>query len=149
MAAFRRTPAMRVPEISQPRSMPVKLEFETPTGKGLANAAVGAGLIANPIMWWSLFVLKTTGCGLPAGPFGLLGAAEGISYLVVTGVVIASVVTKFRSGSGLPPGPFGLLGAVEGLSFLTALAGLAVLGLQITDYGYIPNAVPGEGSICS
>lgn len=37
------------------------------------------GLASQPIMWWSLFTLKTTGCGLPAGPFGLIGAAEGIS----------------------------------------------------------------------
>ena len=28
-------------------------------------------------------------------------------------------------------------------------AGLAVLGFQIVDYGYIPNAVPMEGGMCS
>ena len=27
------------------------------------------------------------GCGLPAGPFGLLGATEGLSYLAVLGLV--------------------------------------------------------------
>ena len=27
------------------------------------------------------------GCGLPAGPFGLLGATEGLSYLAVVGLV--------------------------------------------------------------
>jgi|TARA_B100000513_G_scaffold112333_4_gene49001 hypothetical protein len=45
-------------------------------------------------MWWSLYTLKTTGCGLPAGPFGLFGAAEGISYLVVAGVVTAALYKK-------------------------------------------------------
>ena len=100
-------------------------------------------------MWWSLYTLKTTGCGLPAGPFGLLGAAEGVSYLVVVGFVAASLLNKLTSGRGLPAGPGGLLGAAEGLSFLTALAGLAVLGFQLADYGYLPEAVPVEGGVCS
>ena len=42
-----------------------------------------------------------------------------------------------------------MLGAAEGLSYLAALAGLVVLALQITNYGYIPNAVPMEGGMCS
>ena len=52
-------------------------------------------------------------------------------------------------GSGLPSGPSGLLGAAEGLSFLAIVVGLVVLALQVTHYGYIPNAVPMEGSMCS
>merc|ERR1711965_1130890 len=93
-------------------------------------AASILGLVSQPVMWWSLWTLKTTGCGLPAGPFGLIGAAEGISYLVVIGFVAAALLSKVTSGSGLPAGPFGLLGAAEGLSFLTAIAGLVVLGFQ-------------------
>ena len=100
-------------------------------------------------MVWSLYVLKTTGCGLPAGPFGLIGAAEGVSYLVVIGFVASSVLSKVTSGSGLPAGPGGLLGAAEGFSFLTAAAGLAVLGFQLSDYGYLPEAVPTAGGVCS
>jgi hypothetical protein len=49
----------------------------------------------------------------------------------------------------LPAGPLGLLGAAEGLSFLSAVAGLAVLGFQLADYGYLPEAVPTEGGVCS
>lgn len=78
-----------------------------------------AGIISNIVCDYSLFVLKTTGSGLPAGPFGLEGALEGISYLVVTGVFGWSLVTKVKTGSGLDAGPLGLLGAAEGLSFLT------------------------------
>ena len=52
-------------------------------------------------------------------------------------------------GSGLPAGPAGLLGAAEGLSFLAIAVGLVVLVLQVTNYGYIPNAVPMEGAMCS
>ena len=113
------------------------------------------------------------------GPYGLFGAAEGVSYLIVAGFVFASFYTKVshacptaqlprrvdracrmvkyagahemqaRTGSGLPAGPGGLLGAAEGLSYLTAAAGLAVLVFQLVDYGYIPNAVPVVGGICS
>ena len=52
-------------------------------------------------------------------------------------------------GSGLPAGPGGLLGAAEGLSYVAIAAGAVVLLLQVTNYGYIPNAVPMEGGMCS
>lgn len=45
------------------------------------------GLVA-----WSLYTKKETGSGLPAGPGGVLGAAEGFSYLsLVAGVVVAGL----------------------------------------------------------
>lgn len=113
------------------------------------TAAALLGLVSQPVMWWSLYTLKTTGCGLPGGPFGLIGAAEGISYLVVIGFVAAALLSKVTSGKGLPAGPGGLLGAAEGLSFLTAFAGLAVLGFQLADYGYVPEAVPIQGGVCT
>jgi len=108
-----------------------------------------AGTVASIIVFYSEFTLKTTGCGLPAGPFGLLGAVEGVSYLGVIGIVAYSLYSKITTGRGLPAGPAGLLGAAEGLSFLAIVAGLVVLGFQIMDYGYIPNAVPMEGGMCS
>ena len=67
----------------------------------------------------------------------------------VVGFVGWSLWTKTTTGSGLPAGPIGLLGLAEGLSFLAAAVGLAVLGFQVADYGYIPNAVPMEGGMCS
>jgi hypothetical protein len=106
------------------------------------------GTIAALVTLYSEFVLKTTGCGLPAGPFGLVGGVEGLSYLGVTGIAAYSLYTKIKTGSGLPAGPKGLLGAAEGLAYLAIVAGLVVLALQVSNYGYIPNAVPGEGSIC-
>ncbi len=39
---------------------------------------------------------SSTGCGLPPGPNGLLGAAEGVSYLVVTAIACWSVYNKVR-----------------------------------------------------
>ncbi|XP_020591181.1 uncharacterized protein LOC110032019 [Phalaenopsis equestris] len=107
--------------------------------------AVAAGaLIANPVIGISLYVLKTTGCGLPPGPGGALGALEGVSYLVVAGIVIWSLYTKVQTSSGLPSGPFGLLGAAEGLSYLSAVAIIVVFGLQFLERGYIPGPLPSD-----
>lgn len=108
----------------------------------LEKAAIGAGLISTPVIGWSLYTLKTTGCGLPPGPGGSIGALEGVSYLVVVGIVGWSLYTKAKTGSGLPNGPFGLLGAVEGLSYLALLAILVVFGLQFLEQGSIPGPLP-------
>lgn len=114
------------------------------------QAVIGvAGTLASLVVFNSEFVLSKTGCGLPAGPFGVIGLIEGLSYLSVLGLVLFSSVKKFKTGSGLPAGPFGLLGAAEGLSFLAIAVGLIVLFLQVTNYGYIPNAVPMEGGMCN
>lgn len=96
------------------------------------------------IVFISEYVLKTTGCGLPAGPCGIIGALEGISYLGVSAIAALSIYTKVKTGSGLK----GVLGLAEGLSFLAIAVGLIVLVFQISDYGFIPNAVPLEGGIC-
>ncbi|EKU21923.1 hypothetical protein NGA_2002000 [Nannochloropsis gaditana CCMP526] len=122
-------------------------EAEEIGGAGLAVTALG--LVACPVVLYSEYVLKTTGCGLPAGPGGSLGALEGISYLVVVGIAGWSIVKKIRTGTGLPAGPAGLLGAVEGLSFLAILVGAVVLGTTIQQYGSVPEAVPLEGGRCS
>ena len=70
------------------------------------QVAVGiGGLVASGIMTWSLVTLKDTGCGLPPGPGGVLGALEGVSYLYVVGLIAWSAITKAKTGSGLPAGP--------------------------------------------
>ena len=107
------------------------------------------GVLASGVMFFSLFTLKTTGCGLQAGPFGLEGFAEGISYLYVPGLGAYSLYKKVTTGSGLPAGPAGVLGAAEGLAFLAIVAGLVVLGFQLADYGFIPEALPTAGGQCS
>lgn len=110
-----------------------------------------AGTVMALVTLYSEYTLKTTGCGLPAGPGGLVGAVEGVSYLGVVGIAGSSLFTKLKTGSrGLPAGgPARLLGASEGLSFLAVAAGLVVLAFQVVNYGYIPNAVPMEGGMCS
>jgi hypothetical protein len=116
-------------------------------GDALAYVGVG-GLAANAVTSYSLYVLASTGCGLPPGPGGVVGAAEGVSYLCVAGFVLAATVKKFKTGSGLPAGPGGVLGGAEGVSFLVALVGLGVLANQLLHFGYVPEAVPVEGGQC-
>ena len=58
-----------------------------------------AGTFASLVTFYSEFTLKTTGCGLPAGPFGLVGLVEGLSYLGVTGLVAYSLVAKVKTVS--------------------------------------------------
>lgn len=41
------------------------------------------------IVGWSAYTKVQTGSGLPAGPSGLLGAAEGFSYLaLLAGIIV-------------------------------------------------------------
>lgn len=113
------------------------------TGSGtVEKIAIVGGLISTPVIGWSLYTLKTTGCGLPPGPGGSIGALEGVSYLIVVGIVGWSIYTKSKTGSGLPNGQFGLLGAVEGLSYLSLLVIAVVFGLQFLEQGSIPGPLP-------
>eukprot|EP00563_Minutocellus_polymorphus_P021059 CAMPEP_0197717194 /NCGR_PEP_ID=MMETSP1434-20131217/1816_1 /TAXON_ID=265543 /ORGANISM="Minutocellus polymorphus, Strain CCMP3303" /LENGTH=207 /DNA_ID=CAMNT_0043301685 /DNA_START=82 /DNA_END=705 /DNA_ORIENTATION=- len=107
-----------------------------------------SGTLASLIVFYSEYTLSQTGCGLPAGPGGIYGAMEGLSYLEVAGIFILSLINKVTTGKGLPSGRFGALGAAEGLSFLAVFGGIGVLAYQMTHYGYIPNAVPMEGGMC-
>lgn len=57
----------------------------------------GLGTCASLVTFYSEYTLFTTGCGLPAGPFGLVGLIEGLSYLGFLGIFAYSVVTKIRT----------------------------------------------------
>lgn len=87
------------------------------------------GYSCQPVVWLSLYYVSTTGGGLPAGPFGLVGALEGLSYLLMVGYVVNSL-----GASSLRP--------VESLSRLTLTAGLCTLGFLILQQGCVPNAKP-------
>ncbi|CAH9087013.1 unnamed protein product [Cuscuta epithymum] len=124
--------ARPAPTLKAIRAMAAKQNGESQAGIAEKVAIVG-GLVSAPVIGWSLYTLKSTGCGLPPGPGGSLGALEGVSYLAAAAIVGWSLYTKSKTGSGLPSGPFGLLGAVEGLSYLSLLAAIAVFGLQFFD----------------
>lgn len=114
----------------------------------LETAAVALGLPSAALVGVSEAVLLRSGCGLPPGPGGSLGAAEGVAYLVVVGVVGWSLVSKVRTGKGLRPGPGGVLGAVEGLAWLAVLVGIGAGAYVALHFGGLPNAVPGPGERC-
>lgn len=111
-----------------------------PDKKALKYGALGSA--ANVVTLYSLYVLRTTGCGLPPGFLGLEGATEGISYLIVVGIFGWSALTKVQTGSGLPAGPLGLLGLAEGLSFLTVFGGIGVALLNLVTYNFLPGFLP-------
>ena len=55
-------------------------------------------IAAAMVVLRSEFVLKTTGCGLPAGPYGVVGAMEGLSYVVVV-LTCATAIANYVSSS--------------------------------------------------
>ncbi|KAK9797086.1 hypothetical protein WJX73_006883 [Symbiochloris irregularis] len=104
-----------------------------------------AALVAVPVVLWSEYTLKVTGCGLPPGPSGALGAAEGVSYIAVAAVAVWSLASAIRLRGGRAPREGGQPGwrtAAVGSVYATISAGLVVLGLQVHDRGYIPGALP-------
>ena len=113
------TRAMTAPQSRRPLTR----TYATESDDELALYGAG-GVFASAVVLYSEFTLKTTGCGLPAGPFGAVGAIEGISYLAVIGIAGASLATKAKTGSGLKAGPGGLLGLAEGLAFTAIVVGL-------------------------
>lgn len=135
------------PKLSTSRNITAMAKNDTSSEDELGiaeKAGIATGLVSNPVIAWSLYTLKTTGCGLPPGPGGSIGALEGVSYLAVVGIIGWSLYTKSKTGSGLPSGPFGLLGAVEGLSYLSLLGIIVVFGLQFVQQGSIPGPLPTE-----
>ena len=102
------------------------------------------GTVANLVCFYSLYVLRTTGCGLPPGFLGLEGAIEGISYTIVVGIFGWSGLTYIQRGGGLDAGPFGLLGLAEGLTYLTVVGGVLIALLNFLQYGFLPGFLPND-----
>lgn len=86
---------------------------------------------------------RCSGCGLEPGPGGLLGALEGISYLVVAGSAAWFLYIRFsgKSQSG------GLAKAAEVSLYSTILGGLVVLGLQVRLEPPLHHAKPDQYSL--
>lgn len=62
-----------------------------PYGLSVISCAVTFGLAG-----WSISSFVSRGCGLPAGPLGLLGLSEGLAYIAILGLAIASLVSGVR-----------------------------------------------------
>lgn len=64
-----------------------------------------AYLVVVGIVGWSAYTKVKTGSGLPNGPFGLLGASEGLSYLALLGAIIVFGFQIVDYGYIPPPVP--------------------------------------------
>lgn len=102
-----------------------------------------SGIIAQPIVWISLYFVATTGGGLPAGPFGLIGGLEGLAYVAVVVLAAASIgkkvmgVESSSSSSGYSP-----IVLAERISFVTLVLALLTLMSLVVQQGCVPNAKP-------
>ena len=105
------------------------------------NVSVSVGMIAQPIVWVSLYFVASTGAGLPSGPFGLIGALEGISYLVIVAVVSKDIYRNIvgKRVENQQARPFD---SVVWLSYVSVFAGLVVLANLVLKQGCVPNAKP-------
>ena len=82
------------------RALPPRRCSEPFASESLAVTASKAaiGIAAQPVLWASLFTLRTTGCGLPDD--SLVQAFEGLAYLVVAAFAVGSLVTRATTGGG-------------------------------------------------
>ena len=117
--AFSTSPSVRGRPTARPsrRSSPVASESLAAT-----NSKACIGLAAQPVVWWSLATLKTTGCGLVAG--STVQSLEGVAYLVVVAFTLAGLATRVRKGGGLAAAELRAADA-EGLAFAAATAAAA------------------------
>ncbi len=98
--------------------------LETPeeVDTGIAGvAAIAGGIVANPIMLWSEYTLKTTGAGLPPGPSGALGAA-GAWRQRLRGWCYMKQQSAILSGPGWSHGSGGVYRCVAALAARGATA---------------------------
>ena len=105
-------------------------------------SAISVG--AQPIVWISLATVATTGAGLPPGPLGLLGASEGVSYLIMLALV-GKVVYQNIVGDGdriVATSSNNSSELAERLAIFSLALGLLVLASLVEKQGCVPNAKP-------
>ena len=90
-------------------------------GDDAINAVAVLGLAAQPVVWTSLYFVATTGGGLPAGPFGLLGLLEGLSYVAIVGLVGSALLS--RATTPEQSARRGLLRLAQNLSLISVAVG--------------------------
>ncbi|KAJ6678603.1 hypothetical protein OIU85_009108 [Salix viminalis] len=127
--------------LHQPLKVAGMAKETTDGGTGVVEkVAIAGGLVSTPVIAWSLYTLKTTGCGLPPGPGGSVGALEGVSYLAVVGIIGWSLYTKAKTGSGLPRWTFWVAGSCGGSVVLVIACHFSSLWIAIPRQGFHSRA---------
>lgn len=112
---------------------------ETTTSQPIVDSLAAPLTIgASSVMAVSLFSVATTRAGLPPGPFGIVGALEGISYLIVVGWVIASSSVMSNNSNKNDTAT----SIADKFARLVLTAGGLVLISLIVQQGCVPNAKP-------
>lgn len=86
--------------------------------------------------------MRTTGGGYPAGPFGLLGLLEGMSYLIVVGFAAAFAWKNLIVDSSDKKDVVSAEDWAERASVISLVLALVVLLSLVVDRGCVPNAKP-------
>ncbi|CAB9517716.1 expressed unknown protein [Seminavis robusta] len=103
-----------------------------------SSVTTAIGAACQPVVWVSLYSVATTRAGLPAGPFGLVGAVEGLSYLVVVGLALSYMFSPSKEENDAKTTTI----TVEQVSLGTVTVGLLTLAWLVADQGCVPNAKP-------
>ena len=124
-------------------------ELSEPSVQPATITAIDSIIFAcQPIVWISLYSVATNGSGLPAGPGGIVGAIEGISYLIVVifalfpSSLLSTKNTDATTTSNSTATTVTATATTQIISRLTITIGLFVLIGLIFDQGCVPNAKP-------
>ena len=121
--ALSTSPSLRGRPATRPSRLPSRLSSPVASESlAVTTAKACIGLAAQPVVWWSLATLKTTGCGLAGSTVQSL---EGVAYLVVAAFALAGLTTRVRKGgAGLAAAELAAAEA-EGSAFAAATAAAA------------------------
>ena len=121
--ALSTSPSLRGRPATRPSRLPSRLSSPVASESlAVTTAKACIGLAAQPVVWWSLATLKTTGCGLAGSTVQSL---EGVAYLVVAAFALAGLTTRVRKGgAGLAAAELEAAEA-EGSAFAAATAAAA------------------------
>lgn len=103
------------------------------------------GIMIQPLLiWTSLFCVFTTGHGLPPGPFGLLGASEGIAYLYVLLIfaqkfIFTTTTTTTTKNTNASTSSDEIL---KNITLVTVVLAILTFLQLFASQGCLPNAKP-------
>ena len=121
--ALSTSPSLRGRPATRPSHPPSRLSSPVASESlAVTTSKACIGLAAQPVVWWSLATLKTSGCGLAGST---VQSIEGVAYLIVAAFALAGLTTRVRKGgAGLAAAELEAAEA-EGSAFAAATAAAA------------------------